>query len=100
MPEALRVTSQTYEKASIQFYLLRVQSHCLLTNIDLFTLTTALIVYYALIVYHIVTLVGIITHTINCIVFNNHECVMHVLCESSVPYPRRAVINEHACYWS
>ena len=63
MSEALRVTSQTYEKASIQVNLLRVQSHCLLTNIDLFTLATALIAYYALIAYHVVTLVGIITHT-------------------------------------
>ena len=57
MPEALRVMSQTYEKASIQFNLLRVQSHCRLTNIDLFTLTTALIGCYALISYHVVTLV-------------------------------------------
>ena len=68
--KALTVTSQTYEKASIQFNLLRVQSHCLLTDIDLFTLTTALIASYALIAYHVVTLVGIITYTINCIVFN------------------------------
>ena len=63
MPEALRVTSQTYGKASMQFNLLRVQSHCLLTNIALI----------ALIAYHVVTLVGIITHTINCIVFNCRE---------------------------
>ena len=88
------MTSQMYEKASIQFNILHVQSHCLLTNIDLFTLTTALIVY-ALITYHVVTLVGIITRTINCIVFNWHECVMHVLCESSVPDPGRAVISMH-----
>ena len=60
MPEALRVTSQTYEKASIQFNLFRVQSHCVLTDIDLFTLTTALIAY-ALIAYHVETLVSIIT---------------------------------------
>ena len=93
MPDALRVTSQTYEKASILFNLLCVQSHCLLTNNDLFTLTTALIAYYASIAYHVVTLVGIITRTINCIVFNCHECVLPVLCGSSVPYPRRAVIS-------
>ena len=49
--KALTVTPQTYEKTSIQFNLLRVQSHGLLTNIDLFTLTTALIACYALIAY-------------------------------------------------